>query len=402
MRNKPNNPYVVLIAGMLTQLCAGIIYMWSIFKQPVALHLEWAQDKAALTSSIMLASFVAGLILGGRAQDKFGPKRVVLFGSIFISIGMVLTAFVPKSYPELIYLTYGIIGGLGVGAVYTTTVAVVQKWFPNKRGFATGMMVSAFGFSLVLFAPLTKALLANYGVPFTFTAIGIAFLLICAPCSFLIVNPKNFESDSTSAKIDDGSYTTKQMLKTPQFYMMAFAMFTTLPAYFIMNPIFVTFGLERGLTDNLTVLGVMITGIASAVGRLGFSWLSDIIGRKAAIISFIAINLLGTVGLIYAKGYMYIICIGVISLAFGGSAGVYPALTADYYGTRNMGLNYGCVMLGFGVSSLVFPLISNAITVNNNYVPSLIMAALTCVASIVLILLLKQPKRLHASSDNLN
>ncbi|MGI5985945.1 MAG: MFS transporter, partial [Oscillospiraceae bacterium] len=167
MGMKVKNRYVVLISGMLIQLCAGIIYMWSVFKGPVAQHLEWDPANAALTSSIMLAAFVLGIIAGGRAQDKIGPKFVTAAGSVMISVGMLLTALVSKQSPWLVYITYGIIGGLGVGTVYTATVSVIQKWFPDKRGFATGLMVSAFGFSLVIFAPLTNSLLTKIGVPST-------------------------------------------------------------------------------------------------------------------------------------------------------------------------------------------------------------------------------------------
>ena len=393
MSKRLNKPYIVLVAGMLIQLCAGIIYMWSIFKAPVELHFNnW--EGAALTSSIMLSAYVAGLIVGGRAQDKFGPKKVVFFGSVLICIGMVLTAFVPIKIPELIYLTYGIIGGLGVGIVYTTTVAVVQKWFPKKRGFATGMMVSSFGFSLVLFAPVTKALIAAKGVPFTFIAIGIMFFLICAPCSFLITNPKTSELENINEqKSKQKNYTTKEMLKTRQFYMIAFAMFFTLPAYFILIPLFVSLGVERGLSENLAVLGVMITGIASACGRLGFSWLSDIIGRKRAIVSFILINLFATIGVIFAKDYLFLVCIGAVALSFGGSAGVYPALTADYYGTKHSGLNYGCVMLGFGFSSLITPIVANIISPSGDHTLPLIIAAATSLFASSLIMLLKPLKQ---------
>ncbi len=127
---KKKNRYGVLAAGMLIQLCAGIIYMWSVFKGPVANHLEWNPSEASLTSSIMLAAFVFGIIIGGRAQDKAGPKFVTLGGSILTGLGMILTAFVTHRAPRLVYLSYGIIGGFGVGVLYTATVSVIQKRCP--------------------------------------------------------------------------------------------------------------------------------------------------------------------------------------------------------------------------------------------------------------------------------
>lgn len=384
------NRVVVLISGMLIQLCAGIIYMWSVFRNPVAEHLSWDLAAATLTSSVMLAAFVIGIVGGGRAQDKIGPRKVVVIGSIMISVGMLLTAAVNSSAPWLIYVTYGIIGGLGVGFVYTTTVSVIQKWFPNKRGFATGMMVSSFGFSLVIFAPVTSSLLEKVGVSMTFVIIGLLFLVVCVICSLFISNPPEVTKAASVTSAPAGKhYKTSEMLKTKQFYLIALSMFFVLPAYFILNPLFKTLGVERGLTEGMATLLVMITGIASASGRLVFSWISDIIGRKAAIIALIVVTLASVLLLIPAKGIFFLVCVGAIAFAFGGSAGVYPSLTADNFGTKYGGLNYGCVMVGFGISALLFPVISNAITKDGDYTATFILAAVCCIISLVLMLMIK-------------
>ena len=254
--------------------------MWSVFKGPVSTHLSWDSASASITSSIMLAAFVIGIIIGGRMQDKYSPAPVALAGSIFLGLGMILSSFTPQSSPWLIYIFYGIIGGFGVGCVYTTTVSVVQKWFPDKRGFATGMMVGAFGFSLVLFAPLTNMLLINWGVPKTFLFFGILFLVICSACSLLLSNPETKQQSGMMVSVQK-QYTTKEMLQTKEFYLLTLSMFFLLPAYFILNPLFKSLGMERGLTDSMATFGVMLTGVASASGRLLTSWFSDYAGRKA-------------------------------------------------------------------------------------------------------------------------
>ncbi len=391
---KTKNRYGVLAAGMLIQLCAGIIYMWSVFKGPVASHLEWNPSEASLTSSIMLAAFVLGIIVGGRAQDKAGPKYVTLVGSVLTGLGMIITAFITAGAPRLVYLSYGIIGGFGVGVLYTATVSVIQKWFPDRRGFATGFMVGAFGFSLVIFAPLTTKLLAENGVPFTFISFGIAFLIICAACSLYLENPpEGFNPGGTAASnapVEQKQFTTAEMLKTPAFYLIALSMLFILPAYFILNPIFMTLGEERGLSQEMAVLGVMITGIASASGRILTSWVSDLLGRRKAVFGIIFITLIAILAMIYAQGIMFIVCIAAIAFAFGGSASVYPAITADNFGTKNIGLNYGCVMVGFGISALVFPLISNSLVKSGSYTASFLLAGGCCLISFVLVLFQKK------------
>ncbi|MCL2096895.1 MAG: MFS transporter, partial [Oscillospiraceae bacterium] len=286
---KTKNRYLILTSGMIIQFCAGIIYLWSVFKAPVAAHLNWAPDSASLTASIMLSMFVLGIILGGRAQDKFGPRKATLVGSIMIGSGMACTALTGENAPWLVYITYAVIGGLGVGTVYMSTIAAAQKWFPDKRGFASGMIVGAFGLSSVVFAPLAKEMLAELGVPVTFLIFGAGFLIICGLCSLLIENPpQGYLPEGftpSQAVITAKQYSPGEIIKTRQFYLLALGLLFTLPAFFILNPVFISLGEARGLSANLATLGVMLTGVGSASGRLTASWASDKTGLKPAMIS---------------------------------------------------------------------------------------------------------------------
>lgn len=386
------NRMTVLVAGMLIQFCAGIIYMWSVFKDPVAAYLKWDVDAAAFTSSVMLSGFVLGILFGGRAQDAIGPRPVTITGSILISAGMLATSFVTASMPGLVYVTYGILGGLGVGCVYTCTVSTVQKWFPDKRGFASGMIVAAFGCSLVVFAPLASWMLTKWGVPTVFRVFGLAFLVICLLCAQLITLPQ--AAGTATAATAKKQYTTIEMLKSKQFYLIAGSMFFLLPAYFILNPLLKSLGVERGLSESAALVSVMITGICSAVGRLLISWISDKTGRKAAMLFAAGVMLVSGLLMTVAQGAMFLVCVGAIAFAFGGSSGVYAAVTSDHFGTKYAGANFGCVMLAFGLSALVSPLVANQLRAGGGYASSFIMAAITSGISLVLILLLdKEPDK---------
>jgi len=394
---KPKNRSTVLAAGMVIQFCAGIIYMWSVFKGPIAAHLNWDAGAAALTASVMLAMFVLGVILGGYAQDRLGPKKITLAGSIMIGAGMACTAGVTSSAPWLVYITYGVIGGLGVGAVYTSTLAATQKWFPDRRGFASGMTVSAFGFSLVVFAPLAKFLLGGLGVPTTFLIFGVTFLVVCGFCSLFIQNPpEGYVPEGyvpTQAAHAKQQYSPQEIIKTKQFYLLAGGLFFTLPAYFILNPVFLSLGTARGLSDAIALLGVSMTGIGSAVGRLTVGWASDRIGRKAAMVAIAMIILCAALVMIAAEGALFLICIVLVSFGFGGAAGVYAAMTTESFGTKYGGMNFGLVMIGFGASALVFPMIAKQLTAEGSYTSSFALAAATCAIAIVLVLLMKNPAR---------
>lgn len=387
------NRYLILAAGMIIQLCAGVIYMWSVYKGPVSEHLLWDSAQASITASIMLSAYVLGTIIGGLLQDKYTPMPVALSGSILLGLGMILSSFTVPSMPWLIYIFYGIIGGFGAGCVYMVAIPVVQKWFPDKRGFATGMMVGAFGFSLVLFAPITRILLANWGVPKTFLFLGILFLVVCSFFSLFLRNPETQKEETVHTHISrQKQYTTAEMLKSKQFYLLTLSLFFLLPAYFILNPLFISLGVERGLTENMAAFGVMLTGVSSASGRLLISWFSDYAGRKKSIITIALITFAAALTMIYAQGSLFLICITIIAFCFGGAASVYPAIAADLFGTKHMGLNYGCVMVGFGASALFFPLVSNGLAATGIYTYSFLIAAAACIITLILTAFIKMPQ----------
>jgi OFA family oxalate/formate antiporter-like MFS transporter len=186
--------------------------------------------------------------------------------------------------------------------------------------------------------------------------------------------------------------TTAEMLKTPQFYKIFFGMMLILPAYFILNPQFKALGAERGLSDAFQNYLVMTTGVFSAAGRLLFSWASDRIGRKNAIYCIIGVTLVGVLSLIGAQGFLFMVCVALIAFAFGGCASVFPALTADNFGTKNMGLNYGCVMVGFGVAALGAPKLAGFFPKDAATTWSFVMAAALCLVALGFIVAIKKPK----------
>ena len=396
------NRYVILIAGVIIQFCAGILYMWSVFKQPVSDYLGWEASSSAFTASVMLVTFVLGILIGGRVLDKIGPKVTCIVGSLMLSLGILTSSFVPSSAPSLIYLTYGIVGGFGVGMVYTCTVSPIQKWFFDKRGFATGLMVGAFGFSLVIFAPLANYLISTVDVMTTFQIFGLAFLLVCIPASLFIKNPSAeyiSRIKGPSSPSQQKQYTTKEMLKTKSFYLITLSLFLVLPAFFILNPMAITIATERGLSSTMATMGVMIIGICSASGRLFITWASDRIGRMMSLFVIGIMTIIGAVAAAFAQDVLFLACIAMIAFAFGGCAGIYATVTADHFGTQNMGSNYGLVMLGFGASALVFPFLSTQLSSGEgDYVMSFVLAAIACVGGMVCIFILNMLNKKNAGN----
>lgn len=395
--DKKENKALPLVAGAVIQLCIGIIYIWSIFQPAVMEYYGWNAGDASVTFSIMLATFVLGIVLGGRINDKKGPRPVVFMGGLIFCAGIFLASLVPQSMPQLIWLFYGGMAGFGVGAAYTSTISCAQKWFMDKKGFATGVIVCTFGASTVVFTPVVNTLLKAVGVSQTFLILSIIFLAVILIFGWFVKNPSQAYMDQFTARVPDLSKqkqcTPGEVLKSKYYYFIFFSMLLLTPAYFIINPLLKSLGELRNLTEAAALAGVMVTGMASAAGRLLAPWLSDRIGRRNVLFILYGITLVCIILLIFAQSYAFIALIALVSFAFGGSAGVYPAVTADYFGIKNNGVNYGLVMIAFAVSGLMFPAIAKIVTPGG--VPTawtFAVPAIGAVVGIIITMLLRKDK----------
>jgi OFA family oxalate/formate antiporter-like MFS transporter len=265
----------------------------------------------------------------------------------------------PQAPVFLLYLFYGVAGGFGVGAAYNAVVSAAQKWFPKNRGFAVGVAACAFGASTVIFAPLVTALINRYGVKNTFFILAGVFAAAVL-LLFSFVKTPDEVSGAAAPPLKGKQYTTLEMIKTPRYYLLMFSLMFGTSVFFIINPDLVDLAKERGLESFATYL-VMFVGVANALGRLGAPLLSDKIGREAANIAILSLTALGAFGLCFARGGLLIVTIAAVAFCFGGYPGLYPVMTAEHFGIKNVGANYGAVMIGFMLSALLFPIIINRI-----------------------------------------
>ena len=385
----------VLISGSILNLLLGILYVWSVFVRPVSEIYGWDIESVKLTSSFMLSFFVVGILIGGKLQLKAGTQKIVLLGGLMLSGGMLLTAILPENYAPFMYITYGIIGGFGVGAAYNAIITASQKWFPKNRGLATGISVCAFGFATVIFAPLIETLIKieQIGLRGTFLILAGIFLLFVLILFRFIRLPDidAMATSSDSAAFTKKQYTTSEAIKTKEFYLITLSLMFATATFFILNPSFKILALERGIDDHIATLIVMLTGVANALGRLGTPLLSDKIGREKTAIINIYATALCALFLCFANGFLFIFAIAVIAYCFGGCPGLYPVMVADYFGIKNVGSNYGAVMIGFAVSALTFPIVIGLI--NNISVKFIVLSILAAIGAILIIILLKSHKK---------
>ena len=376
----------VLAAGSALQLFLGIIYVWSVFVAPASDYYGWKPEDVRLTFSFMLCFFVIGILAGGKLAPKIGVKLTTLIGALLVSIGMLSTAFIPpqgKAPVFLIYVFYGIIGGFGVGAAYNAIISTVQKWFPKNRGFATGVCVCAFGASTVIFAPLVTKLNDLFTVNKTLLILAGVFAAAALILFWLIKTPEQVQGSAAPA-LAGRQYTTLEMIKTSRYYLITLSLMLGTSVFFIIQPDLNRLAVDRGLSEFATYL-VMFTGIANALGRLGAPMLSDKIGREAADVVILAATSLGAFALCFAQGPALIAIIAVVAFCFGGYSGLYPVLTSENFGIKNIGANYGAVMVGFMLSALLFPIAVNKIEdQNTRFIALGILAAIGAVLVLIL------------------
>ena len=355
MKKNPDFRIVPVIACLVTMLCIGIVYMWSVFQQPAIDYYGWPDTAVTMVSSAMLFMFVAGIFAGGVLVDRIGPRLVVMIAGIMFFAGLMLTSFLSAERPWLIYLTYGVLGGAGVGFAYSGAINCIQKWLPHRRGFATGICVCAFGLSIVIFAPVAKKLL-EIGVPFTFRILAIVLGLIVFAMSFLFRTPPKGYAEKLGVKVaqDSGSFSLGEAVRDPRFWFMCSALFFGTAAYMIINPRVVTLAVLRDIPELQRTITVQLLGVSSALSRLILPTLSDKISRSKTIFVMMIVMMVSSFLMTFAGGVLYSAAIFFIVFAYSGPAGIYPAMAGDAYGMKNMSSIFGLAFLCIGLSSITF------------------------------------------------
>ena len=372
---KKNSNFSILFFASILQLVFGIIYVWSVFVAPVSAYYSIPINEVKLTSSFMLSFFVLGILLGGKWQKKINVQNTVRLGGVLLSLGILLSALLPQSLGKALYFTYGMLSGFGVGMGYNAIISTIQAHFSTNCGLATGISVCAFGFSTVLFTPLINWLLNLLGLRNTFLTLSVLFLISTLVLAQFI--PQLESNNNNSSKFDDGTnLSPKEMLHTTAFYLITLSMMLGTAFFFILNPSFKTLALSKGLSEELATVMIMLTGIGNACGRLFFAWFSDKTTPHFAISTILLLTAVCGILLWLSSGIIVIVFVVLIAFCYGGTSGVYPLVTSHYFGIKNIGANYGCVMVGFASSALLFPFIFRNVSFNISAVILSILALL--------------------------
>jgi len=400
------NRWIIVVAAVLVQFALGAVYSFSFLQKPIMSFIVGLSTittanykDAGLTSTSLLPFafallfFSVAMIPAGRWQDKKGPKIVALTGGVILVAGIFLACLV-VSMPSGgsvwgLVVTYGMIGGLGIGFAYVCPIACATKWFPDKIGLINGLAVAGFGAGSILFnviyyyaaAPISGI----YQLPTTSLLLGaILMAAFIFPGAFVLRNPPagykpaGWEPPKPAANVAVvENWTTSQMVKTPTFYGLWIMYICSAICGLMVIGNFLKYGqlIAPALTGDLVVAVAALAGCCNAVGRIVWGKISDKIGRvqtmkimfiiqAAAMILFGLATYAGTGALV-----MWAIFGCSVYFCFGGNLSLFPAATRQFYGPKNMGLNYGVVFSAYGTAAILGALLAGPLlaAMSNSY-----------------------------------
>lgn len=404
---KTPNRMIPLIAGILIQMCCGTAYIWGVFQSyliitsstPDALF-NWSPTYGTLAYALLLSVLTVGSVVGGKAQQsgKVKPMTIIFIGGFVMGCGFILAQLTTETTPWLLWLSYGVLGGFGMGMVYTTTIAVCQRWYPDHRGLVTGIIVSALGAGTVIFTKLSEVVIPNFGVLNTFTLLGVVFIVVCSLGAYFIKNPPEdfkpagWNPPAPKDGIIHQNFSPSEALKTPQLYLVAAGLMFASAAGSMVIPMAKVFGLSNGLSASVAATGVLIIGACNALGRLAWGFVSDKLGRKNTLLLLLGITAISILILSYVPNYAILAVFALVGFSYGGFLGVFPALTADFFGTKYVATIYGIVLLGFGIGAVASAFIVGELSRVKAFSIAFTIAAIAAGLAFVIVLLLKVPK----------
>ncbi len=391
------NKWLIVLAAIGLHISIGSVYAWSVVTRPImqSMDITLQQVTWAFSIAILFLGTSAGFL--GTYVERLGPRKSGLIATLFYVIGMVGTGYaISVQSLSLLYLFYGVIGGIGLGVGYITPVSTLVKWFPNNRGLATGLAIMGFGFASLVAGPAMQYFIATYGLVQNFVIMGAVYAIIMVSSSLYIEPPiavpvkamKQYEMAAPSQK----QYTVQEAVRTWQFYALWFLFFINITCGIGLLAVASPMAQEViGMTPMQAASMVGVIGILNGGGRIAWSTISDYIGRRNVYPLFFAIEIVAFYFLADVKSsFLFQLLIFIIVTCYGGGFSCMPAYLSDLYGVKQLSAIHGRVLTAWGLAGIAGPLLLSTLhEMMNSYSFTLYVFSGLFVVNLVVALFLK-------------
>lgn len=391
------NRWLIALSAIGIHICIGSVYAWSVLTKPIMQAMGFTLKETTWTFSI--AILFLGLSAGflGDYVEKYGPRKSGLTSTCFFGLGMFGTALALhlNSLP-LLYLFYGVIGGIGLGTGYITPVSTLVKWFPNNRGFATGLAIMGFGFASLIAGPLMQILVAKYGLVQNFIILGCVYMVIMAASALYLEPPKASNGGPSGINVKsilpDTQFTAKEARKTWQFYALWWIFFTNITCGIGLLAVASPMAQEVvKMTPMAAASMVGIIGLINGLGRIFWSTISDYLGRSTVYVVFFLIQIFAFYALAEtSSAFIFQLIVFVIISCYGGGFSCMPAFLSYLFGTKELSAIHGKILTAWGMAGIAGPLLLSWIReTTNSYSITLYFFSACFVVSLIIAGILK-------------
>jgi OFA family oxalate/formate antiporter-like MFS transporter len=398
------NRWVYAVFGVIIMLLIGLIYAWSVFSRPIGESRPWSSTELSLTFTITMIAFCIGGLIAGFIMKKFSPRIIVIVSGILFFAGFMLASTTGDS-PVSLYLGFGVIGGFASGISYNAAMSTMSKWFPDKQGLISGILLMGFGLSSFIIGKVYTAMSPSDGSDQwqnTFKIFAVVLLVVLVICSLFIVTPGDDYKPAVSPKKvtrqPASESTTGQMMKTPAFwcyYIWAIVLSGVgLVLVAQANGIATQVGADVSSGDIATVVGLI--SIFNGIGRIFFGALFDKKGHKITLLLCMAIFIVSALLLIGAinTGSFALIIIGFIvgGFAYGCVTPTNSAIISDFFGRKHYPINFPVINSNLIIASFFSTIAASLYDASGSYMSTIFMMIILVVVGFVVFFGIRRPK----------
>nr|WP_272495670.1 OFA family MFS transporter [Bacillus pinisoli] len=411
---KTKNRWLIALSAIFIHLSIGSAYAYSVYKNPISEQLGWSGTQVSLAFTLAIVFLGLAAAIGGKYVEKYGPRKSATVSAILFSLGHLGSGFAVsiESLPLFLFM-YGVVGGIGLGIGYISPVSTLVKWFPDRRGLATGMAVFGFGAGALITSPIAANLIVSINIQSTFYILGVVYLVLMMLGASYIARPeegwapKGFDAKQNAAgakaKTDLSQLTANEAVKTKRFWLLWTMIFINVSSGIMIISVASPMAQDMvGMSAAAAATMVGLMGLLNGAGRIGWSSISDFIGRPAVFITYFSIQIAAFILIpMTTNAFLFQLLILLVLTCYGGGFAALPAFIGDLFGTKQLGAIHGYILTAWSLAGVVGPITVSYIreTTNSYNAAFYIFTGLLIVAFIVSLVMKADIKKIRQQNE---